>query len=495
MRRLLLAAPLLLGASECQEEPLPDVPARAVHAELLDPGPNVSDRRSQDSGVVEWAGDQNLLFVPMRRPVPISARVFEDGGLEPLADVCIFFDTGGALSDLARSSDSTGNWGYGVVPGIYDVTLAPGCLVGSMASMLEEGLTISAATAAAPINWTLPPALPLRGRVVGGDGAGVQGATVTLYRPGEPDAPIGIAATSGADGRFSFDLPQGSYDVTVSTPWSGAVPIAPLTNRNRPLPPAADVEIGLNLPNVAVLPVRGTLRDGSGNLLQGRVRLEGDIAPIGPPTDYPGGTFRAEFDTGGEWELDLPAGLYTATSFPPHGGLSLEQTLGLASADFVVDPAQGPTPDVDLVYGEPRLGRVVIRDPAGDATPGRVNLRMTSAPHYAWQLPAPEGVVVAPLIPDLYEVEVLPDRDADGFEVHARAHGELDLRESNAEVELWLPRSDVVEGVVVTADQGQIGNMKIVLRDPETGAIVDDALSDNTDRFRGFFRAVLPRGD
>ncbi len=491
---ILLVAPMLLGAADCQEDPLPQIPARTIRAELLDPGPNVSDRRSQDSGVVSWGGDQNLLFVPMRRPVSVSAQVFEHGGTTPLADVCVFLDTAGVLSDLGRSSDSTGNWGYGVVPGIYDVMVAPGCLVGTTAALLEEELEINTATPAAPLTWTLPPALPMRGRVVGSDGLGVAGATVTAYRAGEPELPLGIAVTSGEGGVFAFDLPQGFYDLTVSTPWNGLVPIPPVTNRNRPLPPAANLELGLNLPPVATLPVRGSLMDGSGNLLSGRIRLEGDVAPIGFPVEYEGGTFRAEFDTDGEWELLLPAGLYTATSFPPHPGLFSEQTLGLATADFAVEPSSGPPDDVALVYSEPRLGRVVVRDAEGDPAQGHVNLRMTSPPHYAYQLAtAEDGVVVASLIADLYDVEVVPARDADGNKVAARAHGELDLRESNAEVDLWLPQSDVYEGVVVTADQGQIGNMKVVLRDPETGKIVDDALSDNTDGFRGFFRGVMPR--
>lgn len=502
MRRLLLLAPLLLCGAECQDGPGVDVPGRTIRVDLLDPGPNVTERRSQDSGLVSWDGDDELLFVPMRRPVAVSAHVFDADGGDPLADVCIFLDTGGTLSDLAKSSDSTGSWGYGIVPGIYDVLVAPGCLVGASASLAEEELQISTATAGAPLEWTLPPALPVHGRVISTDAAGdpgdgVPGATVTVYRTGEPEPSLGIAVTTGTDGAFSFDLPQGFYDLTVSTPWNGLVAIAPVRSENRPLPPTANLELGIKLPYMGIQPVRGSLEDGAGNVLSGRVRIEGDIAPRDPPlVEYAGGTFRAEFDTDGEWTLDLPEGLYTASAVPPHPGARLEQTLGLASADFVVvDPNVGPPPDdVALIYGEPRLGRVVVLDPEGLPAEADVNLRMTSPPHYAYQLPAGEdGILVASLIPDLYEVEVLPARDVDGNKVHARAHGQLDLREANAEVEIQIPRSDVYEGVVVTADQGQIGHMKVVLRDPETGKIVDDSLSDNTERFRGFFRGVMPR--
>lgn len=500
MKRLLLLAPLLLCGAECQDSPRTTVPARTIRAELIDPGPGVAERRSQDAGVISWGGNDDLLFVPMRRPVTVNAEVFEEGSVDPLPDVCIFLDTAGVLSDLSRSSDATGSWTYGIVPGTYDLLIAPGCLVGSKAALVEDGLQISSASADSPLHWTLPPTLPLSGRVLDDLGLGVPGAIVTLYRFGEPEMPVGIVGTSGADGTFDLELPQAFYDITVSSPWNGLVPIPPIINENRPLPPAAGLEIGLNLPPpIATKPVFGSLKDGSGNKLRGRVRIEGDIAPIGLPEDYPGGTFRAEFDTNdGEWALDLPAGQYTASSFPPHPGAVLEQTLGLASADFIViaDPDPDvPGPDeVELVYGEPRLGRVVVRNPVGIPIQARINLRMTSPPHYAYQLPTDEnGIMVAALIADLYEVEVLPARGLDGKKVYARAHGELDLSEENAEIEIDLPQSDVYEGVVVTSDQDQIGHMKVVLRDPLTGKIVDDSLSDDSERFRGFFRGVMPR--
>jgi hypothetical protein len=500
VRRLLLIAPLLLCGADCVEDDGPQAPARSVHAELLDPGPNVSDRRSQDSGIVDWPGGDDLLFVPMRRPVSVAARVFQAESTTPLSDICIFLDTAGTLSDLARSSDSTGNWGYGVVPGIYDALLAPECMVGSTATLPIEELTINSSSTASPLQWELPPTDVVEGVVLGSDGAGVGGATVTVYRVDEPDLPIGVATTSlislepDQAGTFSIEVPDGFYDIVVSTPWNGSVAIPPARSENRPLPPSSPITVGVNLPPAPTVAVRGSLEDGSGNLLQGRLRVVGDIAPIGFPVDYPGGTFRAEFDTTGEWELTLPSGTYTASSFPAHGGLQLEQTLGLASADFLVDANVGPPADVAVVYGEPRLGRVVVRDPDGEPYAGRVNLRMTSAPHYAYQLEAgEEGIVVASLIPDLYEVEVLPERDAQGNKLYARGHGELDLTEANAETEIWLPVSDIYEGVVVTSDQGQIGRMKVVLRDPGTGKVVDDALSDDSEQFRGFFRGVLPR--
>lgn len=492
--RLLLCTTLLLGAAECEEAPTPSAPGRTVLAELYDPGPNVSDRRSQDSGLLSWDGGEDLLFVPMRRPVSTSARVVPADSSTGLADVCIFLDTSGSLSDLGRSSDSAGNWGYGVVPGVYDALVAPGCLVGEVAALPPEELTISTASVGTPFEWTLPEALPVRGEVLRADGTGVAGLTVTAYRTDEPGQPLGVAATTGPGGAFDFQLPQGFYDLTVSSPANGLVAAPPIRGTNRSLPPSQNVAVTLRLPPVPLLPVRGSLEDGSGNLLGGRVRIEGDIDPIGFPIEYPGGTYRAEFDTDGEWELELPAGRYTASSFPPHAGLNQEQILGVAETEFAVDATLGPPDDVALVYAEPRLGRVVVRTPGGDPMPSLINLRMTSPPHFAWQYPTDEdGVLVTSLVADLYDVEVLPARIPGGTKIWARTHGQLDVRDNNAEVALSVPRSDVFEGVVVTQDQGQIGNMRIVLRDPVTGQVVDDALSDDTDRFRGFFRGVLPR--
>ncbi len=316
---------------------------------------------------------------------------------------------------------------------------------------------------------------------------------VTVYPAGDADLPLGVSAVAGPDGDFSIDVPEGQYDLTFSTPSTGVLGVAPLRIRNRPLPPAAPVTLTATLPDLPTLRIDGVLIDGTGTRRSGRIRLEGFVQSDDPLDPYPGGFFRAEFATDdGEWARDLPAGTYTATAYPPHPGVNAEVTDDTARLQFTVDPDLGPPELIELRYGTRRAGQVRVLDPLGEPVTGRINLRMTSAPHYSFQFRLnDEGSITTALMADLYTVEFVPDPDPDtGADLWPRAHGELDLTLGNELVDLRVVNGDVVEGFVFTEGEARVPRVKLLLRHPETGAVYDDVLSASNPA--GFFRGVLP---
>jgi len=226
--------------------------------------------------------------------------------------------------------------------------------------------------------------------------------------------------------------------------------------------------------------------------------VEGWVPPLaGTGTQFTGGTFRAEFETDsdGDWELELPEGAYRATAFPRHG----DPGLGIAEETFEVDVGDDLIL-VDLVLPDSTIARIEVTQSNGNAMVGaQLAIRMTSPPYYSYlEITNSEGFWVGPLIPDLYEVEVIPPEQPDtGEQRFARAHNNdsLDLLSNDIAdhtLKVELRRSDVVDGFLYSVGQEGVKDIHVLLTDPESGELWDETVTNDSE-FPGFFRATLPR--
>lgn len=503
-RAVLLLAPLLMGA-EC-DPPEPTAPAREVGIELHDGGPQRQGQRSQDAGTLRWDGTSRLHFIGMEAPVSVEELRVVDGatGFPPPGQPCVFWDAVDPLRDAGVKADSVSSFSLSLLPGEYDVLVAPDCLVGSFAATRFEGESV--APGAASYVFELPAREPVSGRVVTTSGDSVEGAVVSVFPADRPEDPLGVTATTGVDGSFALQVPPGQYTVVASTPAGGLLPgggaIAPKRLSPVTLPLPAGFDLLVRVPSLPTTPVRGALEERTGTLTAGRIRVEGFIAPIPlGDIDYEGGFFRAEFvSDDGTWEVRLPPGDYEAIAWPPHAGGQRDPATGLlpiqdqdtARLAFAVEAAQ-PLEDLRLRYTDSTLVQVQVREPGGGPAAGSVSFRMDSAPHYQYRYPLPEsGDLSLLLMADTYRVEVLPAKDEDGSKRFARAHGTLDLTQGPASLALTLPPSDPYQARVLEPDGSGVGDLRIVVRDAETGEIVDDSLTAPAGVV-GFYQGVLPR--
>ena len=479
---------LLLGAN-C-EESSPIAPARDFGILLHDPGPYQHSYRSQPGPSHHWDGS-NLVYVEMTAPITITGAVQHEDG-SGASGVCVFFDGTGELGDLSDVVDSQGLFAQTILPSTYDLALAPDCFTGASPAEYIEDLEITSDGATEP--WVLPDLSPVLGQVVDTADNPIVGAVVSVYEAGRVDRPLGITVTSDSLGNFTFDVPAGRrYDIVVTTPADGSVPIAPIRIDNQVLPLLAGLLMKIEFPVLPTAQILGSLQQTGGTTTTGRVRIEGWVpaAPHGP--QFTGGTFRAEFETDatGRWELTLPRGTYRATAFPRHG----DRGLGTAIREFEVE-AGTDLVEVDLTLPGSTIARVEVKQSNGNPMIGaHLELHMTQPPFYSYRETTDEdGAWFGQLIPDVYRVEVIPPEQIEsGEQRFARGHGELDLLTTDPGLlSITLRRSDLVDGFLYTIGQTGVRGAHVLLTDPESGETWDDTIT-NDGEFPGFFRATLPR--
>jgi len=482
-----LSVTLLLGA-DCEEtSPIP--PARDFGVVLHDPGPYQQSYRSQPGPSRNWDGT-NLAYVEMTAPVTITGEVQHEDG-SGAGGVCVFLDGSGELGDLSGIADSQGLFAQTVLPSTYDLAVAPDCFVGTSSAQYLEQLVLDEG-AAEP--WILADVSPVLGQVVDTAGEAVVGAVVSVYQAGRPDRPLGVTVNSDSLGNFTFDVPAGRrYDIVVTGPADGSVPIAPIRIDNQVLPLLAGLIMKIEYPVLPTAVVLGSLQLTGGTTVTGRVRVEGWVpaAPHGP--QFTGGAFRAEFETDadGRWELTLPRGNYRAKAFPRHA----DRSIGTAVQEFEIAVGTELV-EVDLTMPGSTIARIEVRQSNGNPMVGaKLGIHMTSPPYYSYsETTGADGAWFGQLIPDIYEVEVIPPEQIEtGEQRFARAHGQLDLlAPSPSPLDITLKRSDVVDGFLYTVGQTGVRGVHVLLTDPETGEIWDDTVT-NDGEFPGFFRATLPR--
>lgn len=504
MRRAGLLALLALGllGADCIP-PDPGVARRSAAIELHVARPRSTPHRSQDAGVFTWDGTSRLHFVGSRDAADVEAEVAAGS---VAGQMCVFLDGPGTLVDTSGWSASDGSFLTRVVPSVYDVLVAPDCLTGARASarFLEAPLP---SFLAEPLEWPLPAGEDIQGEVVDALGRPVRQAVVTLYRPGSPQTPLGISTLTDDDGFFLVDAEPGTYTVVVSANAEGWLPdeqhptIPPLRT-TATLDPDSPVRLRLRVPSLQTVRVRGTLTERTGTLTAGRIRFEGYVAPLlQPGAEYPGGTFRAElFTDDGTWEVDLPPGAWTATSWPPHAGATPDARTGQlplqdqdrAELEFELSGGEGVLEDVELRFTDATLATLFVEEPDGGPAAGDVSIWRVESPHYAYRYPLSGGRVTVQLMAGTYDVDVHPARTSDGQRRFPRGHGHLDLTAGPRTLTVRLPRGDPYQARVVDGSGEGLGDLRVVARDEETGRILDDSLTA-PNGVRGYYGGLLPR--
>ena len=480
-------ATLLLGA-DC-DEGSPIAPPRDFGVVLHDPGPYQHSYRSQPGPRHSWDGS-TLAYVEMTAPVTVTGQVQHQDG-SSAGGVCIFLNGSSELGDLSGVVDSQGLFTQTILPSTYDLTLAPDCFTGVIPAEFLEQVELDGATIDP---WILPDIAPVLGQVVDTSNDAVVGAVVSVYEAGRPGRPLGITVSSDLLGEFSFDVAPGRrYDIVVTAPADGSVPIPPIRIDNQVLPLLSGLVMKIEYPVLPTAQLLGSLQITGGSTATGRIRIDGWVpaAPHGP--QFTGGTFRAEFETDvdGRFELTLPLGSYRATAFPRHA----ERSFGTASQQFEV--ALGTeVVEVDLTLPGSAIARIEVQQSNGNPMVGAtLGLHMRDPPFYSYgEITDEDGAWFGQLVPGIYEVEATaPEQIDNGEQRFARGHGILDLLGPNPGLlTIALRRSDLVDGFLYTIGQEGVRGAHVLLTDPDTGEIWDDTVT-NDGEFPGFFRATLPR--
>ena len=504
--RCALPLALALATLGCDVDPQAvSAPPRGVRVALHDPGANQTLTRSQPAGVHTWSGQSDdIVYVQMTSPVVAGALVTPAANLagDFPAEVIVFLDGAGQLGDVGGSVDITsGEFESSVLPSTFDVFIAPDALLGRFPMRLVTPVTFTPAGSGDVLNWALPETEFVQGTVKTRSGALVPGAIVTMYRTEEPRLPLGVTVVTDSLGFFGFEVPQGRYDLVVAGPSDGSVPIPTVRMRNQALPLFEGVELLVTVPDVPVRPVRGQVVRGSGDPVAGRIRLEGVLEDLGAGGNpIPMGRYRAEFESesDGSWDIELPIGEYTVTVFPRYSGQVIGQTLSTGTKAFEVPFGGESVPDVNVVLPDATTVRIAAFNPGGSPMVGaRLVIRMTSAPRYVWtQVTGAEGAVrgawVGGLIPDVYDIELIPPADEDGNTLVARVHTRAEILAEQV-VTLQAERGDRFQGLVFGAGEDPLGDIRVELRDPDTGELYDVATTRLAGAFEGLFEGVLPR--
>lgn len=514
MRRALILLPPLLLLAACSDGP-PGSPsgARSFSVDLVDAGASQHRIRSQSLGTKAWSGGTSPVFFEAEPAVTLEAQVsradWEGSGSFERDWVSVFLlprpilpwlpavqsEAGGVVvSDGAFLSNQS--------PGPLDILIAPGSLQADdfiEPTAPDEPARFLSGVLADPntplLQWELPELHEVTGRVRLTNGEALAGVAVSIYRAEQPALHLGVATETDADGAFSLELPEGRYDLVFSTPADGSLPIPPIRFSDQQLPLFPGLQLDVRYPVLPTRTVSVRVEDVGGTTRVGRVRIEGWVAePPGGNHSFSGGVFRVEAETDSEGFLDrrLPNGHYRVRVFPRHG----QRELSVADHTFEVvgtDAADGVQVET-VILPSARLARIEVQRPDGTGMAGAtLEMRMTSPPRFSWrELTDTDGAWVGLLPADLIDVEVIPaTRAVEGVERRewSRRHGELDLRQAEASLLVQLRRSDTMSGVLVDKNGQGLDDVRVLLRDPETGELWDEAVTAE----QGVFQGVLPR--
>ncbi|GEM_PF-1554925 len=510
---LVVASSVLVGA-DCEGVVIED--PRRFRVSFVDTGPNTETIwRSQDSPEEhDWDGTTGLDYVQLVASPLVTSRVLPPAGQSLPQRTVVFLDAPAQAADISGLVESTNSFGQRLVPGIYDVVVAPGAFLTGQAAARFVDVTLSDETP--DWVWQLPSSTAVVGDVEMA-GVGLEGPWVVPYPRDFADLPLGTwgEALEGSDledaGAFAVPVPEGVYDVVVAPPLrvqpNGVLqpdPVAPvyLEGRRWPIEPVLDPPLRetVAIPALPVTSIVGRVRAAGEDVTAvSRVRVEGRLAAdtVGG-VSYDGGRWIAEVRTDGEgvFRLDVPRGEYTVTAIPPFsardrdagvttftasGGESLEIEVGLQLAPLatisVVDESGDPVPDATLFIrntGPPRYAYGERTQGSGEGNP---------------------GFFFGTLMRGTYEVEVVPPVDPEtGTKRWARAHGILEVGLGGGGTLIQLRRSAFMNGLVFSRDQRPVPDILVVVRDPDTGLVVDEAVTNRNNEV-GFFRAILPETD
>ncbi len=506
---LLVAVALLCGGADCNGNGITP-PPRTFRVELHAHHPAPQAARSHPiRDPVTWDGVAPTMYFDLTPPIDVAAEVKDPLTEEAVVGACAFLDTSGQLGDVSATTDSNGLLSLGVVPSTYDVLVAPDCLLGeSVGRLLEDVILSEGSASGVNLDWSIPPGEVFRGRVDYTTGDPVAGAIVSFFDGDRPEYPLGVTAVTDELGEFEVDLPGGdnaTYDIVVSAPADGSVPIPPIHLEDERVP-LLGTTLVIRYPVLPLTELRGQvfIPDGSEPHPRGRILIEGFVPPA--PTidnDFSGGWFRAELPSqaDGRFALRVPFGSYRVGVVPDYAD-TLPGGMGMATE--VVEPFEPGTPIVDgieVLMDALRLAKVILHDDDGEPVPDvELRFHQLTPPFYGYVGRTDEAGEFTDLLPKgLYDVEAIPPEqlvdptDPDGGTVKrwARARGTYEHAESQNVLELFLRRSDEFGGLV-QGPSGGVANVRVLIFDPDTGALWDEAVTNRVVT-PGFFRGTLPR--
>ena len=534
----LLLVPLLL-ASDC-EGPNSVYPEREFVAELHAAG-NLGDTSRSQNGrphpdnasetpsdlpgfpvPVFWSGSPAQVNIQMSPPIDLNAQLQDSTG-SPAEDSCLLLDGLGALIDRGiRGEPGSGLVGKKVIPHEYSALLAPYCLLGQDPLARFDPLSLQESVGAdEPLEFTAPSFVSVPGRVETSSGDPIVGAAITLFAASSPEEFLGVSLTSGVDGSFQITVPEPAedcgtgnqpacptYDVLISAPPDGSLPLPPIRLQNIVLPLGAGFNLLVRYPQLPLVTLRGDVVLEAGQTpFVSRLRFEGSIPP--PPgggQQFEGGLFRIEVSTDaqGRFEVEVPSGHYSITAWPTYDEA---RTLDTGRLDFEVPTGITLVDNLQLEIPLADFARVEVRGEDGSPVVGaELILQMRDAPHYRFSevTTATLGGWAGPLMGGTYDVEVAPPLELDPetgefTKRYARVHGVLEHGGDSSILQLFLRRSDPFEGFVygpLSAAAGAsvegVPGVQVLMLDPLTGAVLDETITAR-ENGAGFFRGLLPR--
>jgi hypothetical protein len=501
---LALAGTALIGADcdglQVEEE-------RRFVVSFVDAGANVETVwRSQDPPAVQqWDGTSNLHYLQLIASPIVSAQVVPAPGSGLPEDTVVFLDAPGQAADISGVVESTGSFGQRIVPGEYDVFVAPGRLISGQPATRFVRVTLNDETP--DWAWQLPSSELVEGVVKHG-ADGVVGPLVVPYPRDFGGMPLGSwgEALEGddefEDGEFQLSVPPGVYDVVLAPQLrrqdNGILqpdPIAPvfLSGRDWPVAPLAET---IPVQPLRVTSVVGRVRAAGADVTAvSRIRIEGTIPALSIGLDqWDGARWIADLRTDGEgvFRVDVPQGQYRVTAIPVY--TARDRDVGVHTF-----AANGGTEDFEVALSAAPVATIGVVDELGAAVPdASLYIRNTGPPRYAYgertqALGAGSpGFWFGTLMRGTYTVEVVPPVDTEtGAKIWARAHGELEVSRSGGATLIQLRRSAIMNGLVFSLDQRPVDDMLVEVRDWQSGELLDQAVTNRTNE-RGFFRALLP---
>ena len=471
---------------------------------------------------VQWDGTQAQVNIQMSPSIDLSAQLLDENG-GAAEDSCLILDGLGKLPDRGlRGEPVTGLIGRSLVPGEYSAVVAPDCFLSDRPAEWVDSLTLlKSQQPGTELNFSALSSVGVVGRVEYTDGEPIDGAVITLFSSNAPEQYLGSHSLSSADGGFSLPVPappvdcgtKGSppcptYDLLVSAPRDGRIPLPPIRLQQLVLPSPSGGSLLVRYPPLPTTMLRGqVVVADDGTPFPARLHIEGDVPE--PPNlghQFEGGLFRAELltDAEGRFELEVPSGSYLLWTFPSYDEASRFDRTELA---VEVPPGVELLDGLEVSVPLAPLARVEVALPDGrDLAGADIILRMREPPAYTFRRQTSSGLGgwAGPLMTGTYDVEVIPplseNIETGLFEkTHARVHSVLNHGESTDILELQLRRSDELSGFVygpidsspASPTEG-LGGVQVQLRDPATGNLLDEAVTASEEG-AGFFRALLPR--
>ena len=234
------------------------------------------------------------------------------------------FDSTTGIFTLPAKTDATGAFCLAVAPPppgqSWHLTLRLGPS-DTRPTVDVPGITVTAdapdvALGAVAIGDHGAPLPPLRGRLLGPDGAPIQAARVTFDGQVDPKGTFTASATTEIDGTFSVTLLRGTYDVRAEPPAQSPDGPATLAGFD---PTTLAVGDTLKLEASARPVVSGTVlgpTSGSTATPLAGVQVVADPDPSAPGTPAPQ-SFTAVTDASGAYRLAVDPGAYQVRFVPP----------------------------------------------------------------------------------------------------------------------------------------------------------------------------------